>query len=102
MCHSGESSLGRTQPEPRKPSNLSASDVPACTQASISVVRDGSTWRVTDTVTGAETEAGREAGMAAGMALILRREGASHEAGGDEIPHTSQHVTGMREGAGAS
>ena len=43
MCHSVESSLGRTHPEPRKPSNLSASDVPACTHASISVVREGST-----------------------------------------------------------
>ena len=53
MCQSVDSSLGRTHPEPRKPSNFSASDVPACTHASISLERDGSTWRVTDTVTGA-------------------------------------------------
>ncbi len=54
MCHSGESSEGRTHPEPRKPSKFSASDVPACTHARISVSWDGSMCRVTETVTGAD------------------------------------------------
>ena len=76
MCQSDESSLGRTHPEPRKPSNFSASDVPACTHASISWERDGSTWRVTETVTGAD------------MDPIVRREQAPGEARGDEIPDT--------------
>lgn len=51
MCHSEESTLGRTQPAPRKPSNFSAIDEPAWTQASISVLAEGSTCRVTETVT---------------------------------------------------
>ena len=76
MCQSDESSLGRTHPEPRNPSNFSASDVPACTHASISLDRDGSTWRVTDTVTGAD------------MRSSVGRAGASPVAEGDEIPDT--------------
>src|SRR4051812_25316669 len=81
MCQSEEASLGRTQPDPRKPSNFSASEVPAWTHASISLERDGSTWRVTDTVTGAD------------MSLSLRHPGAPGEAGDDEIPATSEAPT---------
>ena len=76
MCQSAESSLGRTHPEPRKPSNFSASDVPACTHASISLDRDGSTWRVTETVTGAD------------MSSSVGRAGMKHEAEGNVIPDT--------------
>src|SRR5512141_412375 len=52
MCHSSESTLGRTQPVPRKPGNRSASAEPARTQAIIWSTWSGWTWRVIDTVTG--------------------------------------------------
>jgi len=77
MCQSEEFSLGRTHPKTRNPSNYSASDVPACTQASISLDREGSTWRVTDTVTGAV------------MRSSVGRRSAGGVADDDEIPATS-------------
>src|SRR5690349_5968566 len=52
MCHSSESAEGRTHPAPRNPGKCLASDVPASTHASISALWAGSTWRVTETVTG--------------------------------------------------
>ena len=76
-----ESPLGRTQPEPRKPSNFSASDVPACTHASISLERDGSTWRVTETVTGAD------------MACHCRARTRRGRTGGDGISDTLESIS---------
>jgi hypothetical protein len=53
MCHSLDPTAGRTHPDPRNPSNRSASSVPARSHASIWSSCAGSTRRVIETVTGA-------------------------------------------------
>src|SRR6478672_1436009 len=96
MCQS--SVPERTQPAPRKPSNRSAIDVPACTHACMSRSSSAATRRVIETVSGPSSAPAVVTSVVVPV-LVLMLEGSSGAGSRAGLPGPGSDDAGRPEGA---
>src|SRR6478609_9009708 len=98
MCQS--SLPERTQPAPRKPSNRSAIDVPACTHACMSSPSSAATRRVIETVSGPSSAPAVVTSVPVVVpVLVLMLEGSSGAGSRAGLPDPGRDDAGRPEGA---
>src|SRR6478736_9591214 len=98
MCQS--SLPERTQPAPRKPSNRSAIDVPACTHACMSRSSSAATRRVIETVSGPSSAPAVVTSVPVVVpVLVLMLEGSSGAGSRAGLPDPGRDDAGRPEGA---